>query len=72
GTKRQILDFPGFARWQGTSFAAATVSGAVAAKIGPDCDAQGALQAVLDSQNGMHAGIKRFSLSPVTAASSAT
>jgi membrane-anchored mycosin MYCP len=39
--------FNGFARWDGTSFAAANVSGAVAAKIGPGRDAQQALEAVL-------------------------
>jgi subtilisin family serine protease len=43
--------FHGFACWEGTSFAAATVSGAVAANIGPGRDARQALKAVLaDSQ----------------------
>jgi len=40
-------EFGGFARWDGTSFAAATVSGAIAAKIGPGRDARQALEAVL-------------------------
>ena len=48
--------FNGFACWEGTSFAAASVSGAVAAMIGPGRDARQALQAVLDSDND----IKRF------------
>jgi len=39
--------FHGFARWQGTSFAAGNVSGAVAAKIGRGRDAGQALEAVL-------------------------
>jgi membrane-anchored mycosin MYCP len=43
-------DFKGFAHWKGTSFAAATVSGAVAANIGPGRDAWQALTAVLDDQ----------------------
>jgi subtilisin family serine protease len=41
--------FNGFACWEGTSFAAASVSGAVAAMIGSGRDARQALQAVLDS-----------------------
>jgi subtilisin family serine protease len=45
----QIEKFSGFACWDGTSFAAASVSGAVAAMIGPGRDARQALQAVLDS-----------------------
>jgi membrane-anchored mycosin MYCP len=50
----RLVDFPkgnrtfdGYARWEGTSFAAATVSGAVAANIGPGRDARQALEAVL-------------------------
>jgi hypothetical protein len=43
--------FDGYARWEGTSFAAANVTGAVAAKIGPGRDAQQALQAVLADPN---------------------
>jgi membrane-anchored mycosin MYCP len=43
----QIQVFHGLARWQGTSFAAANVSGAVAAKIGPDRNARQALAAAL-------------------------
>ena len=39
--------FHGFVRWQGTSFAAANVSGAVAAKIRRGYDAEQALKAVL-------------------------
>jgi len=39
--------FHGVARWEGTSFAAATVSGAVAANIGPGRDSRQALNAVL-------------------------
>ena len=51
--------FQGFARWEGTSFAAGTVSGAIAASIGPGRDARQALNAVLeDSEN--HAGILRY------------
>lgn len=50
----RLVDFPkgtktfdGYARWKGTSFAAATVSGAVAAKIRPGRPAREALKAVL-------------------------
>jgi membrane-anchored mycosin MYCP len=44
--------FHGYARWEGTSFAAATVSGAVAANIGSGRDARQARDAVLgDSEN---------------------
>lgn len=50
-------EFDGFATWDGTSFAAGTVSGAVAARIGPSCDARQALTAVLDDPSS---GIKRF------------
>jgi hypothetical protein len=70
GASQQIQEFPGFARWQGTSFAAASFSGAVAAKIGSGRDAQQAREAVLDSQG--NTGIRRFSLSPVTPISPAT
>ena len=49
--------FDGFACWDGTSFAAGTVSGAVAARIGPGCDARQALEAALDDHNS---GIHRF------------
>jgi len=49
--------FNGFACWDGTSFAAGTISGAVAARIGPGCDAWQALRAVLDERDN---GIKRF------------
>jgi hypothetical protein len=49
--------FDGFARWQGTSFAAGTVSGAVAAKIGPGRNARQALEAVLADPGS---DIKRF------------
>lgn len=38
--------FDGYACWTGTSFAAANVSGAVAAKIGPGCNARQALEAL--------------------------
>lgn len=51
--------FGGYATWQGTSFAAATVSGAVAAKIRLDCPAQKALDAVL-ADSGQHSGIAKF------------
>jgi hypothetical protein len=64
GATPQDQDFPGFAQWQGTSFAAATVSGAIAARIGPGCDAQHAREAVLDNPGST--GIQRFSLGPVT------
>jgi subtilisin family serine protease len=50
--------FHGSARWQGTSFAAASVSGAVAAKIEPGSDARRALKAVLADRKS---GIRRFS-----------
>jgi len=50
-------EFDGFACWDGTSFAAGTVSGAVAARIGPGCDARQALTAVLDDRDS---GIERF------------
>lgn len=54
--------FHGFARWQGTSFATATVSGAVAAKIGPGRTARQALRAVLaDPQQ--HPQISKFDAS---------
>jgi subtilisin family serine protease len=49
--------FNGFASWTGTSFAAGTVSGAVAAKIGPGLDAYQALDAVLEDGQS---GVKRF------------
>jgi membrane-anchored mycosin MYCP len=45
--KGKPATFCGYARWKGTSFATATVSGAVAAHIGPDCSARQALEAVL-------------------------
>jgi len=51
--------FNGFACWEGTSFAAASVSGAVAAMIGPGRDARQALQAVLADRDS---GIQRFQL----------
>jgi subtilisin family serine protease len=54
----QIETFYGYARWQGTSFAAATVSGAVAAKIGPGRDAHQALEALLADRRS---GIQRYS-----------
>jgi subtilisin family serine protease len=50
-------EFHGLARWQGTSFAAANVSGAVAARIRPGCNARQALEAVLADPDS---GIKRF------------
>jgi subtilisin family serine protease len=50
-------EFDGFAAWDGTSFAAGTVSGAVAARIGPGCDARQALTAALDDRSS---GIERF------------
>jgi membrane-anchored mycosin MYCP len=53
----QIKEFHGLARWQGTSFAAANVSGAVAAKIGPGRNAREALEAVLADPDS---DIKRF------------
>jgi subtilisin family serine protease len=51
--------FHGFARWEGTSFAAATVSGAIAANIGPGRDARQALNAVL-ADSGNHAEILSY------------
>jgi subtilisin family serine protease len=56
-SRYQREKFNGYARWQGTSFAAATVSGAVAAQIGSGCDARQALETVLKERI---AGIKRF------------
>jgi hypothetical protein len=70
GASPQIQDFPGFARWQGTSFAAASFSGAVAARIGPGCDAQQARDAVLDGHANPE--IQRFSFSPATPVSPVT
>ena len=50
------LTFSGFANWDGTSFSAATVSGAVAAKIHHGrCDAREALQYICDTSG---AGIR--------------
>ncbi len=54
----QTETFHGFARWEGTSFAAANVSGAVAAKIGLGCDAHQALEALKADRRS---GIRRFS-----------
>jgi subtilisin family serine protease len=51
--------FHGFARWQGTSFAAGNVSGAVAAKIEPGRNARQALEAVLADPDS---GVKRFKI----------
>jgi hypothetical protein len=53
----QIKVFNGLARWQGTSFAAGNVSGAVAAKIGPGHNARQALETVLTDPGS---DIKRF------------
>ncbi len=50
-------DFFGFARWDGTSFAAATVSGAVASKIGPGRDARQALSEILATPGAV---VRRF------------
>jgi membrane-anchored mycosin MYCP len=50
--------FDGLACWDGTSFAAGTVSGAVAARIGPGCDARQALEAALNDSS--RSGIQRF------------
>jgi membrane-anchored mycosin MYCP len=52
--------FDGFAAWDGTSFAAGTVSGAIAARIRPGCDARQALTAVLDDGDSH---INRFKVS---------
>lgn len=54
--------FDGYARWKGTSFAAATVSGAVAAKTGPGSTARQALEAVL-ADSAQHPGIVKFKAS---------
>ena len=44
------VQFTGFARWSGTSFAAAYVSGSVAGALDPNkCDARAALQGLLDN-----------------------
>lgn len=51
--------FDGYARWKGTSFAAATVSGAVASKTGPGCPAREALKAVL-ADSELHTDIVKF------------
>lgn len=57
-TDKQTTEvFHGFARWKGTSFAAGTVSGAVAAKIGPGRNARQALEAVLADRDS---AVKRF------------
>jgi hypothetical protein len=57
----QVQEFHGFARWQGTSFAAASVSGAVAARIGPGCDARQALTAVRGNKD-QGSGIQRVAV----------
>ena len=55
---RELRFSNGFARWDGTSFAAATVSGAVAAKIQPGrCDARQALACICEEPGGE---IRRF------------
>jgi hypothetical protein len=57
-TQRSPLKFNGFAYWNGTSFAAAAVSGAVAAKIRPGrCDVRQALACILKSPED---GIRPF------------
>ena len=51
---QELKQFDGFASWDGTSFAAGTVSGAIAAKMGPGRDAYQALDAVLaDPKSGV-------------------
>lgn len=57
GANPPTVDFSGYACWRGTSFATATVSGAVAAQLGSDHDAQQALESVLADNE---IGIKRF------------
>jgi membrane-anchored mycosin MYCP len=58
GERREARFSNGFARWDGTSFAAATVSGAVAAKIQPGrCDARQALAWICEEPGGE---IRRF------------
>jgi len=55
---RELRFSNGFARWDGTSCAAATVSGAVAAKIQPGrCDARQALACICEEPGGE---IRRF------------
>jgi len=44
----KVTTFDGYARWSGTSFAAATVSGAIAAAMRPGLTAREAYQALLD------------------------
>jgi Subtilase family len=52
--------FNGWAKWAGTSFAAAAVSGAIARRIGPGTTARQALQDVVSLPRGNSEGIWRF------------
>jgi Subtilase family len=52
--------FDGYARWKGTSFAAAAVSGAIARRINPEKTARQALQDVLHLPRGNPEGIWRY------------
>lgn len=52
--------FDGCAKWRGTSFAAAAVSGAVARRIGPGTTARAALNEVLQLPAGNPEGIWRY------------
>jgi hypothetical protein len=49
-----LLTFEGYAVWNGTSFAAATTSGAIAARIVPgEVTARGALSQLLDDPHSV-------------------
>jgi subtilisin family serine protease len=55
------VQFHGYATWSGTSFSAATVSGAVAAALRPDHDARDALDELLNQSDGM---VQPFNYTP--------
>ncbi len=56
--------YNGFATWSGTSFAAATVSGAVAAALEPDTDPRHTLDTLLAQPAGV---VRRFEYTPAAA-----
>src|SRR5262245_19428824 len=64
--KKRLGRFDGFARWSGTSFAAAAVSGAIAAHTRPGhVSAREALQEILDPSRGQSIGggtVRRFTV----------
>lgn len=63
GAYLQDAPFDGFAKWSGTSFAAATVSGAIAAKMsGSGMTAREAFRALLEHPG--ETGVKKFAIAP--------